>query len=148
MDKKLEDFVREYFGAEGNCSETVLLAAANEWGIKNSLVPRIATAFGGGIGRQGQLCGALSGGIMAIGIKCGRDVPQDLEARDRSYALARELQRRFRNEFGFVDCHDLIQCDLLTPEGRARQKEIRWEKCGKFIARTTETVLELTKEIQ
>jgi C_GCAxxG_C_C family probable redox protein len=145
VDRTLEGFVEKYFGAEANCSETVLMAVTREWKIENKLIPRIATAFGGGIGRQGQICGALSGGIMAIGVRYGRDVPQDLEAKDRSYALARELNR-FREEFGTVNCYDLIQCDLLTPEGRAHAKEIRWETCAKFIARTTEIVLELTKE--
>jgi len=146
LDKDLERFVEECFKEDANCAEIVLLTVTRGWKMRSKLIPRVATPFGGGIGRQGGVCGALSGGVVAIGARYGRDVPKDLEARDKSYALTRELFRRFKEEFGGIDCYDLIQCDLLTPEGRTRQREIRREKCVKFVARTVETVLELGGE--
>lgn len=127
-----------------NCAESVLLIVTGEWGIRNNLIPRIATAFGGGIGRQGHICGALSGGVISIGVKYGRDKGRDQAARDKSYALVREFFRRFKNEFGNVNCYELIGCDLTTPEGIEKLRMLHPEKCAKFIARTAEIVLELT----
>ncbi len=89
-----------------NCAESVLLIVTGERGIRNSLIPRIATAFGGGIGRQGHICGALSGGVMSIGALYGRDRGEDQTARDTSYTLSSELCTRFRKEFGSMDCYE------------------------------------------
>jgi C_GCAxxG_C_C family probable redox protein len=52
-----------------NCAQSILLTMSEHRDGENVLIPRIATAFGGGIGRCGSICGALTGGVMAIGIK-------------------------------------------------------------------------------
>lgn len=127
-----------------NCSESVLLSLVSEWGIRSELIPRIATGFGGGMGRQGYVCGALAGGIMAIGLKYGRDKGSDVPARDKSYATVRELFKKFREEFGNIDCRKLTDCDLTTPEGIEKLSLIRQRTCAKYIARTVELILELT----
>jgi C_GCAxxG_C_C family probable redox protein len=57
------------------------------WNGKSELIPKIATAFGGGIGRCGSLCGALTGGVMAIGIKHGTNEPSP-EKRLKAYEVA------------------------------------------------------------
>ncbi|MDH7477732.1 MAG: C-GCAxxG-C-C family protein, partial [Candidatus Bathyarchaeota archaeon] len=51
-----------------NCAQSVLLTMFEHWNGENELIPKIATTFGGGIGRCGSLCGALTGGVMALGI--------------------------------------------------------------------------------
>lgn len=84
-------------------------------GIKESAVPRIATAFGGGIAGAGAVCGAVVGAVMAIGLRHGR---QDASERDtRAYALAQELCRRFGAATGALDCRALTGMDLSTREG-------------------------------
>jgi len=75
------------------------------WG--NVLVPKIATAFGGGIGRCGSVCGALTIGVMAIGIKYGTS-EASAEKRLRAYELARKAYGRFEKRHGSVLCRELI----------------------------------------
>lgn len=86
-----------------------------ELGIENPLIPRIATAFGGGIGGMGFVCGAVVGAVMAIGLKHGRDEPW--QPREKAYELAQEFCRRFKEEMGSTCCHELTGMDLSTPEG-------------------------------
>ncbi len=95
-----------------------MLAVCQQLGVQQAVVPGIATAFGGGIGGTGSVCGALVGAVMAIGIRHGRRDPSERDA--RAYALTQELRRRFEAEMGHVDCRDLTGMDLSTPEGVKR----------------------------
>ncbi|MFQ6075362.1 MAG: C-GCAxxG-C-C family protein [Candidatus Bathyarchaeia archaeon] len=128
MDKTIEEKPLQLHKEGFNCAESVLKTVTGVWGYHNSLIPRIATPFGGGIGRRGLLCGALTGGLMAIGSRFGRD--KGGEPRDKAYGPAAEFVKRFEEEFGSLNCYDLIECDLNTPEGRMRQRAIRQEKCA------------------
>ena len=123
----------DYFEAGFNCAESVLMSLAESIGARSDLVPKIATPFGGGIGRRGSVCGALTGGVMAIGLKLGRSEAKDTKRRDESYEKASKLYKRFEKEFGSALCYDLIKLDLTTPEGRERLKAIRLEKCMNFV---------------
>ena len=86
-----------------------------ELGIESEAIPRIATPFGGGIGGRGEVCGAVVGSVMAIGLKHGREEPS--QPNKQAYALAREFCRRFEEETGHLYCRDLTGMDLSTPEG-------------------------------
>lgn len=100
-----------------NCAQSVLLALYEhmEPGHKNELIPKIAASFGGGIGRCGSVCGALTGSIMAIGIK---DAPNQtgVEKRAKAYANAKELFNLFEKQNGTTSCRDLIKYDLSNPK--------------------------------
>lgn len=87
-------------------------------GIQDALIPRIATAFGGGIGGTGSVCGSLVGAVMAIGVRHGR---QESSERDvQANVLTQELRRRFEAEMGQIDCRALTGMDLSTREGLKR----------------------------
>jgi C_GCAxxG_C_C family probable redox protein len=129
-----------------NCAQSVLLTMFEHWNGENELIPKIATAFGGGIGRCGSVCGALTGGVMALGVKYGTN-ESSLEKRLKVYKLAQEFFKRFEKGYGSVLCRELIGYDLSVPEelekaGRARASE---EKCVNFVKEVVETLIELTK---
>ena len=86
-------------------------------GIENDLVPRIATAFAGGMGRSGEVCGAVVGAIMCVGIKHGREEPGQWQADDIPNGLTQCFLRAFRDEMGSLYCRELTGFDLSTPEG-------------------------------
>lgn len=110
----------ECFGKGYNCAEAVLTGLVESGAVEGSaVVPRIATGFGGGIGRCGEICGALSGGIMALGLKYGRRDPEDDGARARTYPRVAALVSAFEAKFGNVRCIDLTGCDMQSEEGRA-----------------------------
>jgi C_GCAxxG_C_C family probable redox protein len=97
------------------CAESVLQAVAESHGQKNPVIPKIATGFCGGISRTSGMCGALAGGIMALGLLTGRASPH--ESKDQCYALTHHLVHRFREKFGSTQCSNLLGCDISTADG-------------------------------
>ena len=107
------------------CSQWALYALQQHLNLWNVDVFRAASGFGGGVGGSGELCGALSGGLMAIGLVYGRDT---LEPIDTSKAFADSMERcaqlcdRFKEEFGGLNCRDVQKLlfgrswDMRNPE--------------------------------
>jgi C_GCAxxG_C_C family probable redox protein len=111
----------------------VLLALAEQQGIRSDVIPMIATGFCGGLARSGGLCGAVSGGVMGIGLALGRRTPED--SREAAYAAVQGLLGAFEARFGSLTCLGLTGCDLGTPEGQAKfHSEGRGEKCRGYVA--------------
>jgi len=128
--------IQQIYDSGFNCAESVLKAAQEIYHLPGAeVVPRVASGLGGGIGRKGSVCGALTGGILALGLAMGRMDPKDTAARDQIYARARELYGRFEREFGTVLCFNLTQCDLTTKEGQQKFKKLGLHKnlCSKFV---------------
>lgn len=92
-----------------------MLAVCRHFGMEHDMVPGVATAFGGGIGGTGAVCGALAGAVMAIGLKLGRREPTERDA--KAYGLTQVMRRRFETAMGHVDCRALTGMDLSTREG-------------------------------
>jgi C_GCAxxG_C_C family probable redox protein len=133
------------FDSGFNCAEAVLLALSREFNQKSSLIPRIATGFGGGIGRSGQTCGALSGAAMAIGLLKGCDKgEEEREKRNVAYKSVRQMIKAFEKEFGSSQCRMLTQCTLQTQEGQKkyRREELRKKLCPKLVCWCSEYVAE------
>jgi len=130
-----------------NCAQAVLATFGPYFGLDRALALRVAQGFGGGMGGQmGETCGAVTGAMMAIGLRHGRVRADDAATRDRSYALAQELVRRFRQRnAGCLTCRELIGCDLGTSEGQAKAKQMDFHQkvCPKFIRDAAELLEEL-----
>jgi len=128
-----------------NCAQSVLLTMCEHWKGKSNLIPRIATAFGGGIGRCGSVCGALTGGVMALGIKYGTNEPSQ-EKRLKAYELAHRLYKKFDGQHGTVLCRELIGYDLsnLQELEEARKAGVFKEKCVNFVRTVVESIAELS----
>jgi len=99
-------------------------------------VPRIAGAFAAGVARHGEICGALVGAAIALGLKFGREDPKDVVTRDALYAKMDRLMRAFKAEYGTVRCIELTGCDMTTPEGqeKSRELDLHHQVCPKFVA--------------
>jgi C_GCAxxG_C_C family probable redox protein len=129
-----------------NCAESVLLALFEhiEPDSKNELVPKISAGFGGGIGRCGSVCGALTGAIMAVGIKYASNETA-VEKRAKAYAYAKTLLKTFEEQNGTTFCRDLIKYDLSNNEevAKFRQEGIPQKVCSKLIKSSIENYLAL-----
>lgn len=138
-EKALKRFLNGY-----NCAQSVLLTMFEHWNGKNALIPKIATGFGAGIGRCGSVCGALAGGVMAIGTRYGTNRPSGKE-RLQSYKLSQMLYREFELKHGSVYCRELIHYDLSDPEEleKARSSKVFEEKCPFFVR----TVIEILSDL-
>jgi C_GCAxxG_C_C family probable redox protein len=121
----------------------VLLAVAEHEHLQSELLPRIATGFCSGMARTGGMCGAVSGGIMAIGLLKGRNSPE--EPVDPCYEAVREFLQRFSAQFNALSCFELTGVHLGTPEGQAefKAKSIVTD-CTNFVGEAARLVVEIT----
>jgi C_GCAxxG_C_C family probable redox protein len=125
------------------------LSFKDHLGAKDSLIPQLATGFGGGIGRKGSLCGAFTGSIMAIGMKMGRTNPKDKEAVAKVYEKCQEFWGRFEKEFGSNVCYNIIGFHLDNEE--ERQKWLHsggMEKCAAVVEKAAGMLCEFLNEIK
>jgi len=132
-----------------NCAQSVLCAFSDTLGFDFTLAHRLSTCMGAGIGRKQLVCGAITGGAMALGAAFGNDSGDDLAAKERSYAIVNEFVSRLENEFGATDCATLLGVDLQTEAGKAEFKArgLGEKVCDKIIASSAELVEEyLEKE--
>jgi len=122
------------------------MAVCQQLGIENELIPRIATPFAGGMARTGEVCGAVVGALMCIGIKHGRDEVGQSE--DKAQGLGGALIRLFREEMGSLNCRELTGFDLSTPEGVKQflSSDVPVKVCLRAVGFTYETVLGLLQQ--
>jgi len=126
--ERVEARASELHGSGYHCAESVLAAVAEHAGISSSVLPRVATAFGGGVGRtQAELCGALAGGLMAIGCVAGRDARG--ASWDHTAELAVELRERFEARFGATRCADIL-ATFPKDEATARCRRLSGSAAG------------------
>lgn len=96
------------------------------YGLESESLWQMATGLGAGVSRQGFLCGALTGGVLACGLVVGsrrEAAREDVRGlREESYAKVQELTRRFEERIGAVDCLAMTRCDFRTAAGQARFK--------------------------
>lgn len=137
-----------YFGKGFNCCQSVLLAFREEIGLEEQRLLDLAGGFGSGAG-SGELCGAISGGVMALGLLTPVDRAEPVASKRRSAALARELQERFRERFTRVRCHELLHDvpayvpDERTPAAKAMGLS---KHCQIMVVTAVELVEELLAE--
>lgn len=119
-----------------------------EFGIEagNDVIPRIASAFAGGIGNTGAVCGAVVGAVMAIGLKQERG--ETMEEMLANLALTQKFRRRFESEMGNIGCRELTGLDLSTEEGlkQAMGSDIAQRVCFPAVATSYRLVVELLRE--
>jgi C_GCAxxG_C_C family probable redox protein len=129
------DEAEKVFGDGYNCAQGVFLPFAQEFGLDAETALLTASSFGAGMGRTQETCGAVTGALMAIGLKYGFTKPGDQERRDLVLRKTRELMARFREEFGTLKCKDLLGLDLNTDEGQAlhKEKDQREQICMKCV---------------
>jgi len=119
---------------------------SQELGIKSDLIPRIATPFAAGMARTGEVCGAVVGALMCIGIKHGRD--EVGQSDDKAQQLGGDFLRAFQEEMGNLRCRELTGFDLTTPEGleAISASDVPVRVCLRAVGFTYETVLGLLRE--
>jgi C_GCAxxG_C_C family probable redox protein len=145
--KKAEKAVAKF--KEGyNCSQSVLFGFSEELNINKDMALRIANGFGAGMGRKQEVCGAISGAIMVLGLLYGRSENEGKEKQERTYAKVQDLMDEFKKEYGTVNCRELLGgCNLLTPEGQklfADNKLI--EKCHDYVRSACEIIERIAGE--
>lgn len=115
---------KERFEEGYNCSQAVFLACTEDLalGWDDETKARLASSFGGGIGGMRQICGALSGMLLALGLRYGYADPQDKRAKAAQYEVVQALSEAFRESAGSILCRELLgldeNCKPKPPEER------------------------------
>ncbi len=123
----------------------MLAALGPALGMESETALRVAGAFGGGMARMGLTCGAVTGGMMVIGLKHGQAQAGDALAKQRSYALARQFAQEFAARHGSIACRDLLGADINDPdELRALQEQGAFDSvCPRLVAGAVRLLEEL-----
>jgi C_GCAxxG_C_C family probable redox protein len=122
--KTKSEAAMEKFLAGYNCAQSVLYAYGPDLGMDGETALKVATGLGAGMGRRGEVCGALTGGILVLGLKYGRGGQQDRSATEDTYQKTLELMERFEKRHGSCFCRVVLDgCDLRTEEGQRYFKE-------------------------
>ena len=119
------------------CSQAVFAAFSEDFGISKEHALKIGACFGSGM-RKGEVCGACTGALMALGLKYG-------ESKSKSNEICEEFLEEFEKENGSYICRDLLGCDIATPEGvkYARDNNLFKELCPKMV----ESASKITKNL-
>ena len=117
------DKAQAYFCNNFNCSQAVFATYATELGLEEELALKIATQFGGGA-RKGELCGAVSGALMVLGLRYGHSHANENLEKARAYQIAEDFMDRFLKEHDTVVCRELLGYDLTKKEELDKIKEL------------------------
>jgi C_GCAxxG_C_C family probable redox protein len=136
---------KQYFEEGYNCAQSVLLAFCEETGLTHEQAARLASTFGGGMGRMREVCGAVSAMFMIEGLVNGYSDPKAKEEKAVLYARVRMLADRFREQNHSIICRELLIDTETTPGGEpeARTKEYYERRpCGCYVADAARLIAE------
>ncbi|MBN1817603.1 MAG: C_GCAxxG_C_C family protein [Sedimentisphaerales bacterium] len=135
------------FGKGYNCSQAVLGAFAEQLGMDCRSALKIASGFGGGIGRMGDTCGALTGAYLVLGLAFGTEDASDKTTKEKVYDLVFRTAERFTERNGTTTCKDLLGFVIRSPEGNnAVRQPGAFDKCPGYVRDAAEIVEEILNE--
>lgn len=131
------EIAKQYFLSGHNCAQSVLLAFSDLTGLDKPTAMKLASSFGGGMGRLREVCGAVSGMFMVLGILYGEEDVTTQEKKAAHYQRVQTLAAQFREKNGSIICRELLD-QVETTQGsvpEARTKEYYTKRpCGELCA--------------
>jgi len=138
MKSKANEAVEFYKSGKGfNCAQAVFSVYCEDFGLDKETALKLSCSLGGGMGRLGQVCGAVSGACLVIGLKHGKYLPDDMESKEKTYALVHEFGKRFVEKNKTVNCNELLQVDLMHGD-KQTIKERTSEVCPRVVREAAE----------
>lgn len=126
---------KEQFTNGLNCSQSIIAQYAEKYQLDTATACKLATGFGGGMGRMGNTCGALTGAYLVLGLEYGSESATQKDKKDQTYEKIQDLTQRFQQKNGTCNCRDLLGCDISTPDGyqQAKKQGLTQTKCPGFV---------------
>ena len=136
---------QDRFAQGFSCSQSVFSAYASQLGIDDETALKLASPLGGGVAHQGNVCGAVTGALMTIGLARGGAT---IDKKDETYRIAEEFVKRFQERHGTILCRELISHDISTPGGleNAREQNVFKTICPGLVRDAAELVAEFLDE--
>ena len=146
MDKPTQSV--EYFKNRFNCSQSVFATFAEELGVDTDSALKLSCAFGSGIGKMQKTCGAVTGALMALGLKYGKGINDDESKKAKAYEMAIKFINEFSKLHGSTECMTLIGYDMKTEEGMKaiEEKNLFANVCLNLVKDATIITEKLLKE--
>ena len=117
-----------------NCAQAVAVAFSDLTGISPELSAKMASSFGGGMGRLREVCGAVSGMLLVTSLLYGYDKPEDTQGKKELYALVQSLAEQFRQQNGSIICRELLNNPPSDPNPSPRTAEYYAKRpCCKMV---------------
>ncbi len=145
MDERI-DMAVEKFLAGYNCAQAVVWTFSGDLGLAPDTALKLACGLGAGMARRQEVCGAVAGGTLVLGLRYGRGEGQDRLATEETYDKTQTLLRRFEDIHGTCNCRRLLGgCDITTPEGRKAytDRDLLRSTCAHCVRTVAEILDEL-----
>ena len=124
-----------------NCAQSVAVAFCDVTGLEEDFAAKLASSFGGGMGRMREVCGAVSGMLMVAGLLYGYDVPGDDEVKRAHYQLVQHLAGQFREEAGSIVCREILKNPPSDPNPTPRTAEFYAKRpCARMLVLAAEVL--------
>ena len=141
-----ENFLKGY-----NCAQAVAIAFSEEMGKSEEEMAKLASSFGGGMGKMREVCGAVSGALLVYGALRGNSDPADGEAKKQHYAKVQEFAARFKAEHETIICRELLKNIALKKENTSEPEErtpeyYRTRPCVRFVETAAQALEEMLAE--
>ena len=127
-------YAAELFMEGYNCAQAVAVAFCDVTGLDKDVSARLASSFGGGMGRLREVCGAVSGMLMVAGFLYGYDDSQDESAKKAHYELVQHLASQFREQIGSIICREILKNPPSDPNPTPRTAEFyKTRPCARMV---------------
>lgn len=115
--KAMELFMEGY-----NCAQAVAVAFSDATGLGEKESARMVSAFGGGMGRMREVCGAVSGMVFVLSYLYGYDDPRDDASKKVLYGRVQDLAGQFKNQVGSIICREILKNPATDPNPSPRNE--------------------------
>ena len=137
----------ELFLGGYNCAQAVAVAFCDLTGLEEKQAAKMASAFGGGMGRMREVCGAVSGMLMVLSQLYGYDTPGDDVSKKQLYTQVQELAEKFREENGSIICREILKNPPSDPNPTPRTAEFyAIRPCAKMVMTAARLMEEFMEE--
>ena len=129
VERAVELFVEGY-----NCAQAVAAAFGDLTGLDEKTAAKMASCFGGGMGRMREVCGAVSGMFMVLGYLYGYDDPKDNGGKKQLYKDVQALAEQFRQANGSIICREILKNAPSDPDPSPRTAEYYAQRpCARMV---------------
>ena len=144
-EKAMQSFLDGY-----NCAQCMMLAFEDMLTIDLDTALKIASPFGGGMGRLREVCGSVSGMFMVLGFVKGYNEPGNYEGKKELYEHVQELARRYEEANGSIICRDLLGLNVKKEEAAPEKRTEEYYKkrpCAEKIGSAAEILEQYLNEL-